>query len=155
MRNITALVVSLVLLGLAGCAPRVDVAADEAAVKKLFDDSTATLNANDARITDFNTEDAVVMYADGPAAIGKPAIKERQRVIWDQAAFQETRSLEEVIVSGDLAFVRWTGRGTMTPKDGSAPSEFDRKGITIFQRQPDNSWKTARVIWNSNRPVGE
>jgi ketosteroid isomerase-like protein len=93
------------------------------------------------------------MYAGEPAAIGKEAIRARQQAFRDQATFEETRSVDEVVVSGDWAFVRWTGTGTVTPKDGGEPGEFNRKGITIFQRQPDNSWKIARVIWNSNLPA--
>ncbi len=149
-----ATVSALVLSGCAPMAPQVDVAADEAAIKKWFDESTAALNASDGSIVDLGTEDAVVMYANALAVTGRDAIRARQQTIYDQATFEETRTMDEVVVSGDWAFVRWSGKGTATPRDGGEPSEFDRKGIAILQRQPDNSWKMARVIWNSNLPVG-
>ena len=133
----------------------VDVEADVAAVRSVFDEVTAALNPGGGDVVDLDTEDAVVMYAGEPAAIGKEAIRTRQQRFRDQATFEETRSVEEVVVSGDWAFVRWAGTGTVTPKDGGESSEFNRKGITIFQRQPDNSWKVARAIWNSNLPRGE
>ncbi len=132
-----------------------DVEADVASVRSVFDEVTAALNPGGGDVVDLDTEDAVVMYAGEPAAIGKDAIRARQQRFRDQATFEETRSVEEVEVSGDWAFVRWAGTGTVTPKDGGESSEFNRKGITIFQRQPDNSWKIARVIWNSNLPAGE
>ena len=152
MKKLFSIVATLLVLAVSGCAPQVDVEADTAAVKKWFDESTAALNANDGSIVDLGTEDAVVMYADAPAVTGRDALRARQQAIYDQATFEETRSVDEVVISGDWAFVRWAGTGTMTPKDGSEPSVFDRKGIAILQRQPDNSWKMARVIWNSNQP---
>ncbi len=152
MKTFFSIVATLLVLAVSGCAPQVDVEADTAAVKKWFDESTAALNANDGSIVDLGTEDAVVMYADAPAVTGRDALRARQQAIYDQATFEENRSMDEVVVAGDWAFVRWAGTGTMTPKDGSEPSVFDRKGIAILQRQPDNSWKMARVIWNSNQP---
>ena len=147
-----AIVSAFVLSGCAPTAPQVDVEADEAAIKKAFDESTVALNANDGSIVDLGTEDVVVMYKNGPAVTGKEAVRARQQELMSQLTFEETRSVDEVVVSGDWAFVRWSGKGTTTPRDGGEPSEFDRKGIAIYQRQPDNSWKNARVIWNSNLP---
>ncbi len=155
MKKLFPIVATLLVLAASGCAPQVDVEADKAAVRKWFDESTAALNANDGSIVDLGIEDAVVMYADAPAVTGRDALRARQQAIRDQFTFEETRSVDEVVISGDWAFVRWAGTGTMTPKDGSEPSVFDRKGIAILQRQPDNSWKMARVIWNSNLPAGE
>ena len=155
MKKLFPIVATLLVLAISGCAPQVDVEADAAAVRSAFDEATAALNPGGGDIVDLDTEDAVIMYAGELAAIGKEAIRAREQAFRDQATFEETRSVDEVVVSGDWAFVRWAGTGTMTPKDGSEPSVFDRKGIAILQRQPDNSWKMARVIWNSNQPAGE
>jgi len=156
MKKLLLIAATLLMLAVSGCAPQVDVEADAAAVRSVFDEATAALNPGGGDIVDLDTEDAVVMYASEPAAIGKEAIRARQQIFDDQATAEETRSVEEVVVSGDWAFVRWTGTGAVTPKDGGESSEFNRKGITIFQRQADTSWKIARVIWNSNqRDVSE
>ena len=158
MKQFVKVVLSLFILVLVGCAPaapQVDVEADEAAIKKWFDGATAALNASDGSIVDFQAEDVVVMYENSTAVTGRDALRARQKTIYDQATFRETRTMDEVVVSGDWAFVRWTGIGTATPREGGEPSEFDRKGIVILRRQPDNSWKGARVIWNSNLPAAE
>ncbi len=146
-----AIVSVFVLSGCAPAAPQVDVAADEAAVRKSFDEETAALNANGGSIVDLWIEDAVAMFAHAPAVTGRDAAWEK---ISHATTYEVTRTMDEVVVSGDWAFVRWSGKGTTTPKDGGEPSEFDIKGITILQRQPDNSWEMARVILNSNLPVG-
>jgi len=153
MKKLLLIVATLLVLAVSGCAPQVDVEADAAAVRSVFDEATAALNPGGGDIVDLDAEDAVIMYANGPAVIGKEAIRTREQRFADQATFEETRSVEEIVVSGDWAFVRWTGTGTVTPKDSGESSEFNRKGITNFQRQADNSWKIARVIWNSNLPL--
>ncbi len=154
MKKLFPIVATLLVLAISGCAPQVDVEADAAAVKRMFDEATAALNAGGGAIEDFNTKDAVIMFPDEPAAIGKEAIRAHnqafRQAFRDQFTSEEIRSVDEVVVSGDWAFVRWAGTGTVTPKDGGEPSGFNLKGITIFQRQPDNSWKIARAIWNSN-----
>ena len=133
MKKLLLIVATLLVLAVSGCAPQVDVEADAAAVRSVFDEATAALNPGGGDIVDLDAEDAVIMYANGPAAIGKEAIRTRQQRFADQATFEETRSVEEVVASGDWAFVRWTGTGTVTPKDSGESSEFNRKGITIFQ----------------------
>ncbi len=153
MKKLFPIVATLLVLAISGCAPQLDVEADAAAVKRLFDEATAALNAGGGAIEDFNTKDAVIMFPDEPAAIGKEAIRAHNQPLRGQFTSEEIRSVDEVVVSGDWAFVRWAGTGTVTPKDGGEPSEFNLKGITIFQRQPDNSWKIARAIWNSNLPA--
>ena len=153
MKKLLLIVATLLVLAVSGCAPQVDVEADAAAIRSLFDEATAALNPGGGDIVDLDAEDAVIMYANEAAVIGKEAIRAREQRFDDQATFEETRSVEEIVASGDWAFVRWTGTGTVTPKDGGESSEFNRKGITIFQRQPDTSWKIARVISNSNLPL--
>ena len=155
MKKLLLIVTTLLVLAVSGRAPQADEESDAAAVRRVFDEATAALNPGGGSLLDLETEDVVVMFASEPATIGKEAIRARQQRLANPATLEESRSVDEVVVSGDWAFIRWAGTGTVTPKDGGEPSVFDRKGITIFQRQPDNSWKMARVIWNSNLPAGE
>ncbi len=60
---------------------------------------------------------------------------------------------DEIEVAGDLTYERYTGRWTVTPKDGSDAVEQAFKGIHILRRQTDGSWKIARDIWNSDEPL--
>ena len=160
----------VLVLSIGGCAPQadmaaveadaveegdVDVEADEAAIRRNFDEATAAINAGDGSIADLDTEDVVIMYDNGPMLIGREAVRESNQIFAAQFTYEESRSIDEVVVSGDLGFVRWNGMGTITAKDGGEPTEFNRKGISIVQRQPDNSWMSARVIWNSSLPEGE
>ena len=101
MKKLLLIVATLLVLAISGCAPQVDVEADAAAVRLVFEESTAALNAGATAILEFNTEDAVVMYANAPAVTGRDALRARQQAIHDQATFEETRSVDEVVVSDE------------------------------------------------------
>ena len=133
--------------------PEATTAADVAAINRVHDEYTAALNAGDAAAyVALLTEDVFVMPPNQPAAIGQEASRARIQRLFDQNTLEIARSVKEVVVVGDWAFSRHTGTGTLTPKAGGEPTEFRNKGMAIFQRQPDGSWKIARYIFNSNTP---
>ncbi len=59
-------------------------------------------------------------------------------------------TVEEVVVSGDLAFSRFFSKEKFTPKADVPSMENDGKNIFLFKRQPDGSWLATHGIWNSN-----
>ncbi len=63
----------------------------------------------------------------------------------------------DVTVAGDWAIERYVGTVMMTPKAGGETITETIKGIHIYRRQPDGSWRIAQDIWNSNEapPAGE
>jgi uncharacterized protein (TIGR02246 family) len=155
-----AALVSLALLATA-CGPAAEQpvaeaaqqAQDVAAIKALSDDYIAALNAGDAAaLADLFTEDAILMGVDAPAAIGKETIQSGMQAFFDQFTSKLTGSTEEVEVAGDWAFSRDSYTGTLTPKAGGEPTELKLKGLTVYKRQPDGSWKYYRAIANSDLP---
>ncbi len=54
--------------------------------------------------------------------------------------------VEEVGGSGDLAYVVWTSQGSWT--EAGKPVTARGKGLTLFVRTDDGSWKEARNAWN-------
>ena len=63
--------------------------------------------------------------------------------------------LEEILVSGDLAVVRLVWTLTIDPKDGSAPIVDRERGLDVFRRQPDGTWKIARFVVYSMSPPAD
>ncbi len=62
-------------------------------------------------------------------------------------------STQEVQLDGpDLAFARGVYTWVAEPRQGGDPFSFDGKYLTIFQRQPDGSWKIYRDVFDSNLP---
>ncbi len=157
-----ATLISLPLL-VAACAPAAEQrvaealtqAEDVAAIKALAPIARAAFNTGDAAaLADLFADDAILMPANQPALIGKEAIQSWIQTIFDQFTFKWTASSEEVEVAGDWAFERSTSTFTVTPKAGGEPIfEDNSKGLTIYKRQPDGSWKIFRGISNSNNPL--
>jgi len=133
--------------------PAVDVAADVEAIKGIIDEITRTWNEGDYEgnmvLID---EEAMFLLANGPTLKGIEEIRSLYSNSFNMNTFDLTTTTDEIHVCGDLAFSRDNWKGSINPKDGSKPTLFDNKVITIFKRQSDGSWKIWRVIYNSNTP---
>ena len=59
---------------------------------------------------------------------------------------------EEVVVAGDLAFHRYTGVLTVTPKQGGEASRDDRRYLDLLRRGADGRWRVWQHIFTVNAP---
>ena len=125
------------------------------AIEKTREAHVAALNRGDvAAWAAAFADDGVQMPPNFPANVGRDNIH-----AWSGAflgAFHAEFSLapEEVQIAGaDWAFERGTYNITLTPQAGGEPIQDAGKYITVYQRQPDDSWAMARDIWNSNNPL--
>ena len=96
------------------------------------------------------TEDMVIMPPDEPPVTGHDTIR-----AWLEGFFAAYKTdLEytgsDVSVAGDVAFEAYAFRWTLTPVDGTEPIKQTGKGVYVFRRQADGSWRVARDIWNYN-----
>ncbi len=98
------------------------------------------------------SDDGVHMVPNQPAVIGKSAIRTLWEERFEQNDYQTTTQVEGVKVAGDLAVSRMTMSGKVTPKDESEANAIDLKGITIYEKQTDGSWKRVWSTYNSNTP---
>ena len=62
---------------------------------------------------------------------------------------------EEIEIVGPWAFDRGTYRWRGVPRPGGDPVSDHGKYLVILQRQPDGSWKVARDMDNSDRPLAQ
>jgi ketosteroid isomerase-like protein len=58
----------------------------------------------------------------------------------------------DVKVVGDWAFEQYAAVVTMTPKAGGESMTENVRGIHVYRRGEDGSWKIAHDIWNSDTP---
>ena len=58
---------------------------------------------------------------------------------------------KEVVVAGDVAFHRYTGVATLTPRAGGASLRQDRKYLDVFRRGADGRWRASHHVFNLNR----
>ena len=154
----------LLSLAAAGCKPGgagaklttdATVEQDRAAIDKVRNQYVATWKAANAeRIATLYTNDALVLYPNQPAVVGSSAILAYFKSFFDQFA-QEVFQLssEEIEVAGPWAFDRGTYRWRGVPRAGGDPIEDYGKYLVILERQADGSWKVARDMDNSDRPL--
>lgn len=100
------------------------------------------------------TEDGVQMPPGGPMNIGKQMIYDSMSAWFDASTVSDHKMIGDMEIQemGDWAFSRVSASYKVTPKDGSPPYVLELKALTIYQRQPDGSWKIHRDCFNSNTP---
>lgn len=108
-----------------------------------------------ARAEDLNAfltyvaEDCVLLAPDQPAVVGKDAIRDVYRALYDALDMDLTHHPGETLVYGDLLVHRGTATGTATPTGGT-PMALDNKYLFVLLRQDDGSLKIWRAAYNSN-----
>ena len=63
-----------------------------------------------------------------------------------ELTFHYDLDLTEIIVSGDTGVVRLIWTLTVTGPDGKVVETTKDRGMDIFRRQPDGTWKISRYI---------
>jgi uncharacterized protein (TIGR02246 family) len=155
MKTVYAVILSVLLLLLSACAPKVNDPADVQAIKDTQPAFDKAWNAGNAEATasGFYTADAMRMDPNQPALVGKDAIRASLQKYFDQFSEEGRNVAEDVRISGDLAVARGTSEGKSSLKAGGYSAQFKSKWMTAFQRQPDGSWKSFWDIWNSDLPA--
>lgn len=144
----------LVLLAGTSCQEKIDTDADVEAIKITHDEYDATLNAGDLDSwMSLFTDSTIRMMPNGPALVGKDAIRDYFQSFFEQNAVEIDGLIEEVIVCGDWAFTRGTYTYTITRKVGGELIQDDSgKWVAFNKRQPGGTWKYHRIIYNSDLP---
>ncbi|MBW8041985.1 MAG: SgcJ/EcaC family oxidoreductase [Planctomycetes bacterium] len=134
---------------------KVDVEADITAIKEINNLYGLALKTGDLELLlSLHTDDVILMGPGKPSIIGKEKIRANMKRAFENFTYKSTGNIEEVQVSGDLAFSRGTYTISLTPKAGSGTINVipDSKFLTICKRQPDGSWKIYRDCYSSNVP---
>ena len=92
-------------------------------------------------------------------APNEPLLADEQRYrAWHQSridsfTFSITFSSEDIRLEGDLAVERWSSALKLTPRAGGTDIEDQSKGLWVWQRQADGTWKLLWSIWNSDNAI--
>lgn len=143
----------------AACAPQgepsqSDIEADIAAVRAVRDQEVAIINTGEVDISYLAT-DAVLMPPNEPAISGSTAIGEWIAAFLSQFTASVNYTSSDITISGDWAIERYAGKLTMTPVGGGDSMEEVLKGIHVYRRGDDGSWKMVYDVWNSDLPLPE
>ena len=129
----------------------VNIEADVDSIKALFAPFSTIIASGDLEgWLNLFTEDVVFMAPNSLVSEGKDAIRGRAKRHFDQFDMEETISIEEIEVSGDLAFMRYSYTFQITPKTGGETDHASGKALAILKRQANGSWKCSHYIYNLN-----
>jgi uncharacterized protein (TIGR02246 family) len=161
MRNRKFLGLAAIALLISACAPatnQADLAAEQAtataALDGLREKYMAAENAGDAAaLAALWDENGVLLPPNAPAAQGSAAIQGFYSGMFEQNTVEVSSTSDETVAAGEWAFGRGAFSLKITPKAGGDAMQDSGKYVVIIRRQADNSWKVARLIFNSDMPL--
>ncbi len=143
--------VLLVVVTLAACAPKVDIAAETAALRAR---SEAMVSAEQRMAVDeavaMYHQDAVVLPAGSPAISGRDAVREMYQGYFGSGAvksFEASITKLEVAASGDIGYEYGVNRFTLNTPQGEM---LDVGKYVAIWRKVDGQWYAAVVAFNSD-----
>lgn len=131
--------------------PQIDQQADREAITAIRQRERETFSAGDrAAINELFTDDAVIMPPNEPVVIGASARDAWLEAFYRQVSVEAVYTGSTITIVGDHAYETLAFRMTITPVGGGEPTVEIGKGLHIYERQADGSWKIAVDIWNTD-----
>jgi uncharacterized protein (TIGR02246 family) len=150
MKKLFPIVATLLVLAISGCAPQVDVEAEQAAIRNMAIEWVDAANAKDVEgMVSGYTDDASLLPPNAPIATGKEAIRKVWSELAERPGLSESTQVTKVEVSrmGDLAYSFGTYESTSNNPEGNPVTERG-KWVAVYKKQPDGTWKAVLDIWN-------
>lgn len=127
---------------------------DRAAIMRTTAELLAAVNASDAdRCLAVWAADGVLMPPHHPSVQGHQAIADYFRSLFSRNKFRFTFTSSHIHLAGDTALERVTYRAIIWPGGDGPPIEDVGKGLHVYGRRPDGSWKLTHDIWNSDQSL--
>lgn len=144
---------ALVALACAKPVVQVDTSTDVQAISAVREREISAFSSGAAdSLVAVYTSDVVMMPPNEPMINGAEAVRTWAQNIAGQATVAGKYTDAKVTVAGDWAVERYIGELTMTPKAGGAAMTEHLKGIHVYQRQADSSWRIVQDVWNTDAP---
>ncbi|RZT92478.1 YybH family protein [Rivibacter subsaxonicus] len=125
---------------------------DERTIRELHTTWIDAVNAGDlARLLTLMADDVALLHP-GHAPIGRDEFPARFSSAHQQSRIRCISELEEVVVSGLVAYTLCRDSLSVTPHAGGETTELAGHRITIYRKQPDGRWLLARDA-NTLSPV--
>ena len=102
------------------------------------------------------TDDAIFLPPNEPAVAGIEAIEAWAGELANQLTVNVLDYTDkDIVIAGDWAIERYAVSFTFTPAGSEESISQTLKGIHIYQRQADGSWKMAQDVWNNDEAPPE
>jgi uncharacterized protein (TIGR02246 family) len=127
----------------------IDTSADTAAIRANTEKFIAAWNKGDsAAYGPMIADDAILIPPDGPLVNGRDAIMAAMAKDHDTTKYQQTATVDEVIVTGAHAYARGTWNLNPTAAAGADTKAENGRWSILYQRSADGTWLTSRWMWN-------
>ena len=131
-----------------------DAAADRAEIQKVTAELLAAVNSSDyRRLLAVWSDEGILMPPHHAEVRGRSELEKYFKERFSGTRFRFSFSSSDIQLAGDVAFERLGYMASSWPAGGSRLVEDAGKGLHVYRRQWDGSWKLALDIWNSDRPV--
>jgi ketosteroid isomerase-like protein len=117
--------------------------------------NTAAKNGDVDGLVSLVLDDIVSMGPNDTTVYGKAEYRS-----WWEEYFQYFRLVawsepeRSVVINGDFATEISGYMIAVAPMSGGTRIRDDGRTMSIWKRQPDDSWKMWQTIWNSTKPIG-
>ena len=121
------------------------MADDKQQIRDLIDNWNRASAAGDiSKILSLMDEDAVFLRAQHPPMRGREAFAAQFMKAIEQVRIEATSDVQEIDVSGDMAYCWNELSVTLTPLKGGTPMRHTGPVLTIFRRKADGKWVLSR-----------
>lgn len=135
---------------------KVDIEADINIIKEVLNQYGVACNNGDFdQWISLWSDNGIQMPPESPARKGKAEIIDAMKPLFDQMFIEITiTSVEEAKVYGNMGLTRCNYNLALTPREGGNKIIVmpDGKALTLYEKQPDGTWKIAYDCFNSNTP---
>ena len=151
--NCTIAAAMLLLIGCETDRREADIDADTTAIKTVIEHVAEAWKAGDWNaLAGLYTDDTIWMPPGEAPLRGKDALRAWVEPIWNEYTVVElSMPSEEIVVIDDWAYERHFELLEIY-EVGGEQTQYYLKGVRIFRRGEDGSWKIARYIWNGDVP---
>jgi ketosteroid isomerase-like protein len=160
MRHFSVALVALLVCASCRGSGRNAAVSAEPEVRKAHDQYVAAINSNrlDSWLGTLD-DDVVYLVPNRPAIVGKESVGSWAAEYLDGNTTHWTKSVQDLVVSGDWAFARYTYSVSDTAVvrdtsvDGGGTANDSGWGFVVYHHGGDGAWRVARDGWGSERPA--
>ncbi len=118
---------------------------DHQAVRELIERWLAATRAGDVdAVLQLMAPDVVFLVAGQPPMQGRDAFEHSLRAVLSRHVIESTSQIDEIDVSGDMAYCRTSLSVTITSKHGQLPLQRTGHTLSILRKSSDGVWRLTR-----------